>query len=140
MRLCPKGALAAAVTLLSLGQAVCAHSQTVRKQAEKWQIDGMVAALQDPVPETRVFALLTMTAGSIAHNQLPPSAVGLEPSLQWDGVPESLIVPFLNDPTPFVRSLAIAALGVTHAGDQEALVAARLEDKKEPVEVREAAV
>lgn len=138
MRLSPKSASLAAVALLSLGLTLSAHTQTPRKQAEKWQIDGMIAALQDPVPDTRSVALGTMSSGSTPLDLFAPYE-GLESPFQWDGVPEALVVPFLSNDHSFIQGDAITALGLMHANDQTAVITARLRDRKQPIEVRQAA-
>jgi HEAT repeat protein len=139
MRLLPKSASLAAVALLFLGLTLSAYPQTPRKQAEKWQIDGIIAALQDPVVGSRYYALSAISPGFISDDDLASAARGLEPTLQWDGVPENLIVPFLKDKNAFAQAFAIAALGLTHANDQKAAIAARLKDKGQSVRVRESA-
>ncbi|RSL16922.1 hypothetical protein EDE15_2449 [Edaphobacter aggregans] len=78
-----QGGLLAAVAMFLATGAVCAYAQTPRKAAEKWQIDGIVAALKDPILEVRTHALLYVQSNS---------------EFTWDGVPDPLIASLLNDP------------------------------------------
>ena len=139
MRPSPKSASLATVALLSLGLCPPAHPQTPRKQAEKWQIDGIIAGLQDPIPEARYSALYAMSYGFVSEEELPTPARGLESPLQWDGVPEALVLPFLKDGSYYVQTTAIVALGLMHANDQTVVIADRLKNTKLPPEVRQAA-
>ena len=155
MRSLLQSGLLAAVALLSAGEIVCAYPQTVPKQAEKWEIDGINAALEDPVSTVRTLAL---------------RKIELDSDVRWEGIKESLVVPHLkdlnretklaaifalgamqakdqetalvaliNDKNWMVQYAAIVALGTMRAKDQEAMLVTILKDEREPVDLRRAA-
>jgi HEAT repeat protein len=105
---------------VSVGEIIRAGPQ-VPKQAEKWQIDGMIAALQDPYPAVRMDALRELTSNT---------------NLLWKGIPESLVTPFLLNNSPLAKSLAILALGEMQAKDQETALVTILKEEQGDIEAR----
>jgi HEAT repeat protein len=87
------------------------HAQEQRKPAEQWQVDGIKAALEDPLPSVRLLALDQL--GSFSR---------------LAGIPASQITPFLKDPSSDVRGVAASALGAMQAKDQAGEVVKLLKD------------
>ena len=109
--------------LLYAGLATLVCPQEARNPAEKWQVDGIAAALQDPLPGVRVLALKKVNRSK----------------LNWQGVPPGPILPFLWSPNlDDARAAAAGTIGAIQATDQAEELVGLLKDSN-PLTVRRAA-
>src|ERR1700733_9615424 len=88
--------------VLSLAGFAClCYSQAPKTTAEPWQVQGIMAALNDPLPSVWVQAFDQIGTFSSA-----------------DGLHSQRIAEFLKDPSGDARRAAAAALGAIQAKDQ----------------------
>lgn len=86
--------------------------------AEPWQVQGIRAALNDPIPSVRLFALQRASLFS-----------------RVSGISSLEIVPFLRDSDPVVREAAVSALGTLEGQDPVPEVVKQLRDSDLSVQV-----
>ena len=105
--------------------ALLVFPQEQPKAAADWQIEGMAAALEDPIPEVRRYALEKLNNNEGDY-------------VDWRTFPSSKVVPFLRDPDSRTRVAAVSALGAIQAKEQAGELVKLL--KNPDSEIRQAAI
>src|SRR5258706_526548 len=97
--------------VLFTGVACLCYAQQPRRAAEQWEVRGIAAALDDPLPSVWVEALQQLSTLS-----------------SMEGIRSSRIAEFLKNPDRIIRRSAASALGAMQAKDQAAVLVKLLKD------------